>query len=104
MTSSFGKPALNEGYIVDYLGTEKPTRLKQIRENSKENIANFRAANDPIYETLDRKPHPARRSNEGYLGLILFACLVSTAALLLTLLLVWGKLGKRCDCCGTEGW
>lgn len=32
MTSSFGKPALNEGYIVDYLGTEKPTRLKQIRQ------------------------------------------------------------------------
>lgn len=103
MTSSFGKPALNEGYIVDDLGTEKPTRLKHIRENSKENITNFRAANDPIYETLDRKPRPPRRSNEGYLGLILFACLVSTAALLLTLLLVWGKLGKRCDCCRTEG-
>ncbi|PFX28221.1 hypothetical protein AWC38_SpisGene7037 [Stylophora pistillata] len=102
MHSSPMKSALHEGYFVDDLGSEKPTRLEQMRKNSKENIDNLGVANDPAHEKLGKKPRPARRPNERYLSLILFSCFIAIAALLLSLLLIWGKLGKKCECSRTE--
>ena len=106
MHSSSRKIVINEGFVGDDPTTEKPVRIKQINDSSKEDIAHVGAVNDsgsPIYETLEEKPRAAKGSNARYFGLVILACLLSIVALLLTLLLIWGKIGEKCECLKNEG-
>ena len=45
----------------------------------------------------------ALRTNRTLLCLIVFLCLVSTAALALTVLMLFGKIGDRCSCQTNQG-
>lgn len=106
MRESTGKVVLNKGYEGDEPVAEKPVHLREIRNNSQENIGHTGSADDPwnpVYETLEEKSDPTQRSNGRYLALVIIVCLISLAAFLLTLLMLFGKMGEKCECSTNEG-
>ena len=82
MGSKTGAYFINASFEAD----DKPTSVEFMEEKQITNHAE----------------KPAQRSNSKLLALVVIVCLISLVALLLTILM-YGKIGDRCDCSSNEG-
>ena len=72
--------------------------LKEIRNNSKEDIGQVSLGVDSsnaICKTLEDRSNSVKQSNWRYLGPVIIARLISVVAPLLSLVMVYGKIGKK---------
>ena len=89
--------ALTEGsFISQTLESDKPTSLetKPIEHEKLERKA---------VEKKISRAYTAQGSNRALLVLVITMCLISLVVLLLTLLMLFGKIGNRCGCSTDQG-
>ena len=97
MHTSSRKVVLNKGYQDD-----NPIEGKSVRRKHTE-VADDPVYDNPVYETLEEKSKPVQRSHRPFFALVIIACLISIIALLLTLLMLFGEMGEKCECHANQG-
>ena len=114
MQAPGGRIVVNPAFQDWVYEGEKPdfsvTPMKrQITYHVEEEIGTTRAKHDPWKQNESRrqvhseKPKPAQGSNRALLMLLSFVCLISISALVLTILMLFGKIGDVCGCSADEG-
>ena len=87
MCSSTGTYFLNQSFEED-----KPTSVESIQQNQ-----------IPNHAAKEIGPaNPSQGSNRTLLAIVIIACVISLAILLLTILM-FGKIGDSCNCAANEG-
>ena len=103
-TSGGRKVEINKGYEIDELAREEPVHLKAFRSNFQEYNSHTDDLWNPVNESLEEKPKPAKSSHGKLFVLVILACLISIVALILTLLTVSRKIGEKFECPANKGW
>ena len=115
MQAPGGRIVVNPAFKDWVYEGEKPdfsvTLLKgQITYHVEEEIGTTGTKDDPWKQNVSRKQvhfepkaKPARGSNRALLVLLSLVCLISISALVLTILMLFGKIGDVCGCSADEG-
>lgn len=83
---------------------------RQIPYHVEEEIGTNRTKHDPWKQSESRRQvhfetaKPTQGSNRALLTVLSLVCLISIAALVLTVLTLFGKIGEVCGCSENEGW
>ena len=108
MQGASGRIVVNPTFQDCVYEDEKPTMLKpmkrQMTYHVQKEIGHDKSADDPWKQPESQGSHDYGKiaathgSNRALWSLVAFFCLVSIAALLLTLFMFFGKIGYKCGC------
>ena len=114
MQAPGGRIVINRTFEDWLYEDEKPDfsvtpMTRQITYYVEEEIGPTGTKNDPWKQNESHRQvnfetaKPARGSNRAVLTLMTLVCLISIAALVLTILMVFGKIGDGCGCSENKG-